>query len=289
MTFALRDGTLVSNENFLVPALDRALLYGESAVEVLRVYAGRAFEAERHWARLALTCQTLGIEPPDVGALRADVATIEGALPTDVDFALRVMVTKGNAARGVPPSRLLSATPAADMLPPASAYQAGGVALVLAGAFAEHWPFPGSKWGGYAPRIALREWAAAEGAVEALLSQSDGALVEGATSNVFAMEGGALWTPGGGHGVREGVTREVVIELARDRGVDVVEEPITRERFARSTELFLTSSVREIVPIARVGDRALPDSTFPVARALHAALRQRAGSTSPMPWEIVNP
>jgi branched-chain amino acid aminotransferase len=151
----------------------------------------------------------------------------------------------------------------------------------------------GAKSSNYlANLLALRE-AKKRGAYEPLFLEGD-LVLEGGTSNVFAVEGTTLITPPE-RKILGGITRRHVMEAAPRAGFVVKAEPIDLGRFLAADELFLTSTVREIVPIVKVivpgdapgqGDRAHPIRSGQAVRAIHRAFREHVGApTSPMPWE----
>jgi D-alanine transaminase len=151
--------------------------------------------------------------------------------------------------------------------------QRDGVAVVLL-------PFPrdaGRGWGdvklvGHASAIVGRMLAARRGAAEGLYVAPDGAVTEGTTSNVFVVERGALVTPPADGTILRGVTRDLVVRLARRAGVAVREEAIDASRLRRADEAFLTASTIEVLPVVRI-DRARVDDgrPGPVTRALQRA------------------
>jgi len=103
-------------------------------------------------------------------------------------------------------------------------------------------------------------------------------VTEGSSSNVFAVSGGVLRTPPLAAGILEGVTRGVVLHLARRAGIDIDEVPLLPEDLEGADEVFITSTVREIVPVTRLGDHAVGSGRpGPLTRRLHAEFRAAAG------------
>jgi branched-chain amino acid aminotransferase len=138
---------------------------------------------------------------------------------------------------------------------------------------------PTAKTGNYLSHVlAIRE-ARAAGAYEALMLDRDGFVTEGTTSNVFAVRGATLVTPPLAVGILEGVTRGLVLALARELGVPAREERLRPRDLEAADEIFITSSVREIVPVTRLGGRPVGTGRpGPVTAHLHAVFRERAGS-----------
>jgi branched-subunit amino acid aminotransferase/4-amino-4-deoxychorismate lyase len=105
--------------------------------------------------------------------------------------------------------------------------------------------------------LALRD-ARAQGASEALLRAPDGTWVEATTSNLFVVHDGTILTPGEAH-VLPGVTRALAIAAARDAGLAVVEGPVDDVALRTADEVFITSSVKEVVPVVRLGPDPVGD------------------------------
>ncbi len=279
----LVDGNIVSNDSWTLSPLDRAVLYGESAFELLRVYSGRPFELGLHLDCLGRACAQLSIPWPGAEVLRAEVATaIDGGAG---DLALRVQLTRGNPALEISPRRVVSAS--AAVVPARHAYERG-VAVVIDAALLVRPEayFAALKWGGYGAHMKALERARAGGAEEALAVDSAGAVVEGATSNLFALIGAELVTAAEASGVRAGITRAVVLDRAVARGVTVRQSAISLRELMSAREVFVTSSIRELLPVARIDGVAVGDGRFELTRALHRDLRVRACAAGPMPWEM---
>jgi branched-chain amino acid aminotransferase len=163
--------------------------------------------------------------------------------------------------------------------PPARAY-ADGVAAAFVGVRRASAAAidPTAKTGAHLANVLAVREAREKGAHEALLLDERGAVTEGSSSNVFAVRGGRVTTPPLAAGILEGVTRGVVLRLAREIGVAAEEAPLRPEDLEGADEVFITSTVREIVPVTRLGDRPVGTGRpGPVTRRLHDAFRRRAG------------
>jgi branched-chain amino acid aminotransferase len=289
------DGVLVPSGEARVSVFDRGFLYGDSVYEVVRTYRGRPFELAAHLRRLAHSAERIGLDLPwDARRTGAEIQrTIEAARGEDpVDAAAapwnageryaRVVMTRGSGEIGLDPA--LAVDPKAIVIvlplraPPLSDYREGVKVCVVE---VENVPAravaPTAKTGNYLSHVlALRE-ARARGAHEALMVDRDGFVTEGTTCNVFAVRGGAVLTPPLRAGILEGVTRGIVLELARELGAPVREEPIRPAHLEAAEEVFLTSTAREVLPVTRLGDRPVGGGRpGPVTSRLHAAYRARA-------------
>ncbi|MFK7991218.1 MAG: aminotransferase class IV [Sandaracinaceae bacterium] len=237
-----------------VSVMDRGFLYGDSAFEVLRTYAGAPFLLEEHLARLVAGCDVLGIAGVSGAALREDVhRALEGA---PEDAFLRLIVTRGASERGIHdhgtrPTRIVLALP----LPPSlEALRQRGVALTTVpfGAALDGTPAAGIKASNYLPNVLALQQASRQGAYEALLVGPQGEVREGATSNLFAVVDGELITPPVELGILPGITRRLVIGSAP---MPVRARILFPSDLYRAEEAWITSSVREMLPVVAIDGR----------------------------------
>ena len=126
-----------------------------------------------------------------------------------------------------------------------------GVEVVISSVRRSGW-FADIKTGSLIHQVQARHEANSKGAYEAILLTADEKLSDGITSNIYLVRDGKILTPAHDAGIVEGITRGVVLDLAREIGLQVVEALFDVEEIGRADEMFLTSSTREVVPIARV-------------------------------------
>jgi branched-subunit amino acid aminotransferase/4-amino-4-deoxychorismate lyase len=141
--------------------------------------------------------------------------------------------------------------------------------------------FADIKTGSLIHQVLARREAKLKHAFEAILLTEDGNLSDGITSNIYMVQDGKLLTPAHDAGIVEGITRGVVLELARDMGLQIVESLFQTSEIAAADEMFLTSTTREIVPIARVDGQPVgsgrPGSvTLALLQAYRAAVERLA-------------
>ena len=171
--------------------------------------------------------------------------------------------------------------------PPREVYARGLSAITLSWGRGDDGPSSSAKLLSYVTSIRAMEEARARGAEEAIFVTPDERVREAAFSNVFVVTAdGSLVTLSEGPGVLGGITRGHVLELALSLGLSCAIQSVPKAALAHAREIFLTSTVREIASVVRVDGVAVgggvPGET---ARALHRALRYRAGATGPAPWE----
>jgi branched-chain amino acid aminotransferase len=280
------EGRLVPPEQALVPVLDRGFLYGDSVYEVVRTYAGRPFELDRHLLRMEKTAERIGLSlPPRETLLRELQRTLDAA--GNAESYARIVVTRGEGQFGLSPHlapghRLVIIVRPLQQ-PPEEQYERG---LRMAIAKTRRNPpqclDPALKTGNYLNNIlALRE-AHDAGADDAILLDLSGRVTEATTSNVFFVQHGVLVTPPLRLGMLEGVTRAVFVEIARAEGLILREEPHGPEALAAADEVFMTSTLREAMPVTSLvfleshGEqvRTVADGKpGPLSRRLRAAFR----------------
>ena len=250
------DGAWLPAEAARIPIHDRGFLHGDGVFETALLRQGRFFRLEQHLSRLDGSARLLGLTVPHregLAALCRELAARNGA----AEGSLRITVTRGSGAG----ERIL-----VTLSPPDPAWQRkahSGWTLVTATIRrppAESVP-PELKGLGRMYALLARREAAAAGADDALLLDVSGAVAEGPTWNVFWRCGAAIRTPALGAGLLAGVTRGIVLELAREAGYRVEEGVWGREELHRVDEVFATMTSVGIVPVLALDGRKLPSQS----------------------------
>ena len=262
------DGQLLPLAEAKVSVLDHGLTVGDGVFETLRVYRGVPFAWTRHLARLRASADGLGLELPDVGELREAAGAVLRANGL-TEARLRVTVTGGVAPPGSgrgegPPSAFIVAFPVESAAP--------SVDVVIAPwTRNETSAVAGLKTISYAANVRALAFARERGAGEALFANTAGNLCEATGSNVFLVRAGTLITPPPGAGCLLGVTRALLLALAHEAGIPAEERDVAIGTLAQSDEAFLSSTTREVQPIAHVDGVALPTVGGRVSKRLAAA------------------
>lgn len=253
------DGEVRPASEGRISGLDHGYLYGSALYETLRTYHGRPFALSRHLARLARGAAVLGLGELPLAAMKENLSRL-AALRAPEESYLRLTVSPGEG----PPSPFgpfhgtVRWSALAGPLPPhvAAVYERG-VRCTLASR---------PRWnpGGFVPAVkfcanaelwlAKRE-AEERKAFEALLPNPAGLLAEGASSNVFLVKEKVLVTPDLASGILDGVTRERLLDLAPRAGIPVEERPVRVEEIFEVDEVFLASTLKEVVPVVEVDGR----------------------------------
>jgi branched-chain amino acid aminotransferase len=286
------DGAWLDHATASIPITDRGFLMGDGAYDTCRVFEGEFFRFDQHAERLRASGRVLRIDVPPVNTLRDIAGTLltrnrSVAGPDAPRFehaVLRFTVTRGSGGAGLRtagagPARLVATLrplpfdwrdrarsgwsvvtadtrhPPADVLPPALKGQ-GRVFSLLAALEAE-----------------------AAGCDDALLLSTDGRITEGTTWNVFWRAGEVLRTPALAEGLLPGVTRGLVLELARQAGYRVEEGAWPRSELDAADEVFATMTSLGIVPVHTLDGRRLPGTGETVDRLTPAYWDRVRGET----------
>ena len=280
------DGDIGPARDARISVFDRGFLFGDSAFEVMRTYGGRPFREREHAQRLRASCERLLIPlaTSDEALARDTRRTIEAS--GLAECYVRVMVTRGigpmslDLSEAREPSILIFALPL-RLLPPETYAQGVAVGLCHAARATDGTRAIGAKTSNYLASVLALHDVRQRGCHEALIVGPGGEVVEGATSNVFVVHDGALATPPAEAGILVGITRRTVIELAHALGLPVRELQLHPGDLYRAHEVFITSSVREIVPVVRVDDVTIAGGQpGPITQRLHAAYRAQTAVTA---------
>ncbi|MBI5611834.1 MAG: aminodeoxychorismate lyase [Gammaproteobacteria bacterium] len=263
-----------------ISVADRGLLYGDGLFETLAIDAGRPLLWEAHLQRLLDGCRRLAIPAPDTHVLADEAARLCAGQARAV---LKIVVTRGPAARGyappavVTPTRILSRAPWPDY--PAAPARHGVAVAWCATPLARNPRLAGIKHLNRLEQVLARAECRPP-YVEGLMCDTDGHAIAGTMSNLFVVSGDTLATPDLSQSGVTGVVRTQVLAVARARGLDCRERRLTPAEVEAADELFLTNSIIGLWPVNRLGARTYPignvtqtiQQTLAAARAVALAL-----------------
>jgi branched-chain amino acid aminotransferase len=275
------NGTPGEGDALLLSPLDRGFLFGASVYETIRTYDNVPFLLSRHLTRLRESAEALAIrfDVSDEVIEQRVVQTIRDA--GNSESSIRIVVSAGVGSIDYRASATSEATVVIIVRPlpelPASMYEEGARAAFV--------DIMRAAAGNLSPRIkssnllnnmmALRQ-AQGKGAYEALMKNSRGDIAEGSMSNVFIVTDGTVRTPPIDAGILEGITRELVIDLARENALGMEEKAVSTDTLLSADEVFITASSRQIVPIVRVDEHVIGDGRpGPTTRKLMTLYQQK--------------
>ena len=282
MTTVWIDGKYYDRDTAAVSVFDHGLLYGDGVFEGIRAYAGRIFRLDAHLDRLYGSakgiCLEIRLSKPDMAAMVA-AAFAKSAMR---DAYLRLVVTRGVGDLGLDPRKCPKPSIICIVdtirLWPQECYERGLVCLTAATPISHKESLsPRIKSLNYLAHILAKIEGIAANVDEVVMLDSAGFVAEASGMNLFAVSDHTLRTPPPYSGILRGVTRDAVIELARDAGYAVEELPLNRYDLYTADEVFLTGTAAEVVGVSRLDGRSIgTGASGPITRDLAARFRALA-------------
>lgn len=238
----------VAEDQARISVNDLSVLRGFGVFDFLRTYNGYPFHLDEHLQRLERSARLIGLQLPHSIPKSKQIVLETLARNNHRESAIRLVVTGGLSSDGITPgdtpNLMVMVTPVKDM--PRQWYQDGAKIIT---SHVERF-MPGAKSINYIPAILCHNEAKMQQAIESIYVDRDGYMLEGTTSNLFVIIGNKLITPPCDR-LLPGVTRQVILELA-GKDFSVVERQIHKDEVRLLDEAFISSSVKEIVPIVAI-------------------------------------
>jgi branched-chain amino acid aminotransferase len=256
------NGKLVDEKDAVVSVFDHGLLYGDGVFEGTRVYNGNIAFLSEHMERLLDSAKVIAL---NVGMTKDELiaATVETVRANGIrNGYLRHVVTRGVGTLGLNPYQCKKAQViiiAADIqLYPAELYEKG-MRIITAGTIRNMAEAvnPRVKSLNYLNNIMAKIEAINAGVMECLLLNAQGYVAEASGDNVFVIKGNRLVTPPTWCGALEGVTRDKVMQVAREQGMEVQESVLTRYEIWTADEVFLTGTAAEVIAVVELDKRTI--------------------------------
>ncbi len=273
-------GKLYDKEDAKISVYDHGLLYGDGIFEGIRSYNGKVFRLNEHLDRLWNSAKAIWLQIPmtkeEMAKAIEDTLAVNGIR----DGYIRVVVTRGVGTLGLDPNRCDNPQVIiiADKISlyPEELYQKG-LEIITVSVMRNHPAAlsPRIKSLNYLNNILAKIEGIQAGCIEALLLNHKGEIAECTGDNIFLVRQGVLMTPPIDAGILEGVTRDTVIGLAKQAGIEVREIPLTKHDVYIADECFLTGSAAEVVPVVTVDSRTIGDGVpGPMTQKLMAAFHK---------------
>ncbi|MHB1034782.1 MAG: branched-chain-amino-acid transaminase [Pirellulales bacterium] len=260
------DGKLHDKEDAKISVYDHGLLYGDGVFEGIRSYGGKVFRLQQHLDRLWNSAKAIWLEIPMTREAMAKAIVDTLAANEIADGYIRLVVTRGAGTLGLDPNR--TSHPQVIVITdyialyPEELYR-NGLEIITVSTMRNHSAAlsPRIKSLNYLNNILAKIEGLQAGCIEALMLNTKGEVAECTGDNIFLVREGRLLTPPNDAGILEGITREAVIELARESGREVREIPLTKHDIYIADECFLTGTAAEVVPVVKVDSRKIGDGT----------------------------
>jgi D-alanine transaminase len=238
-----------------VPVLDRGFIFGDGVYEVIPAYARRLFRIDEHLQRLQNSLTAVRIPNPYSEQEWKQVLNKLLEKNPAEDSSIYLQVTRGVATRdhafpaSITPTVFAMASPL--LTTDEKAFNQGVAAITLDDT---RWQHCNVKAITLLANILLRQTAIDAGAAEAILIR-DGEVTEGAASNVFIVSGGVIKTPPKGARLLPGITRDLIVELARIQQLPIEEVNFSKAELLAAEEIWISSSTKEIMPVVNLNDK----------------------------------
>ncbi len=277
------NGKLVPRDKAKISVSDHGFLYGYGLFETMRAYNGKIFLLDRHIKRLLNAAEVIGLGKKLKGQ-NLEKACNDTLKANELKEArVRLTVTNGeNTAlpwldASGEPTVVITAVPYTPF--PEKIYSSGYKVGIASVRRMKQSVFSTMKSINYLLNVIARIEAAENGWDETILLNDRGNIAEGGGSNVFFVEGKKLITPSADSGIIPGVTREVIMEIAKGMGITVKEGDISPKIIKKCDEMFLTNAIIEVMPVTKVGDDIIADGKpGKITRRLMEVYRERVRS-----------
>ncbi|EMB16127.1 branched-chain-amino-acid transaminase [Rhodopirellula europaea] len=274
------NGEYFSREDAKISVYDHGLLYGDGVFEGMRIYSGKVFALEDHMTRLYESARAIMLDIPI--AIDALTTAVNETVAKNglTEGYIRLLVTRGGNQLGLNPfacedPQVIIIADTISLYP--EKFYTEGLELITASTIRNHPAAlsPRVKSLNYLNNIMAKIEAIRAGCIEAVMLNTKGEVAECTGDNIFIVRGDRLITPPIDAGILEGITRNTVIDLARENGIEVAEEAMTRHDIFVADECFLTGSAAEVIPAVKLDGRVIGDGKpGPTTQKLNAAFRE---------------
>ena len=256
------DGRLVPGEQASVSVMDHGVLYGDGVFEGIRSYSGRILKLKTHLDRFFESAKAIRLGLPYSADQLADAIRSTLSANGRADAYIRLAATRGVGSMGLNP--FLSPTPSVFVITcelkmyPQELYD-NGMKVITSSVLRNHPAAlsPRIKSNNYLNNILAKIEAIDAGCLEAVMLNTQGNVAECTGDNIFIAKHGKLYTPPLHAGILEGITRNIVIELAKQHGIEVVETDLTKHDLYTADEMLLTGTGAEVIAVTEIDNRKI--------------------------------
>jgi len=251
------NGKIVTADEAQVSVFDHGLLYGDGVFEGLRFYNGRVFKLDAHLQRLQQSARSISLQLPlSLPQIELAISQLISTYPLDEGY-LRLVVTRGIGSLGIDPKKCPQANLfiiADELAVVNTAHTDQGIKLLIAST--RRMPAqcldPKIKSLNYLNNILARIEANEAGMDEALMLNTLGFVTEGTVDNIFIVKDQHLITPKVSDGLLQGITRDVILQVAKQLKIPSKETSLTPYDLIQADECFLTGTGAELIPVSQI-------------------------------------
>ena len=274
------NGEFVDREDAKIDIFDHAVLYGDGVFEGIRVYGGKVFKCAEHMERLFTSAAYIRLDNPYTGDELTEVMAEAVRLNGGADAYIRLVVTRGVGDLGVSPfvcpkANVFIIVDSIALYTP-QMYE-DGLAVIIAKTVrtSANMLAPSAKTLNYLNNIVAKIEAVDAGAAEAIMLNAQGNVSECTGDNIFIVSGERVITPPGNAGILMGITRQMVLDLAGELGLETSEQDFGPDAVYQADECFLTGTAAEIIAVTKVDDTVMGNGKAgPVTMKLLSAFRE---------------
>ncbi|ENN96740.1 branched-chain amino acid aminotransferase [Methanocaldococcus villosus KIN24-T80] len=253
------NGKFVDKEEAKISVFDHGLLYGDGVFEGIRAYDGVVFMLKEHIDRLYDSAKAICLDIPLTKEEMIEVVLNTLRVNGLKDAYIRLVITRGEGDLGLDPRKCKNPNIICIAVPMDPLLGEDGIRVITASV--RRLPVdvlpPAVKSLNYLNSILAKLQANYANVDEAFLLDENGFIVEGTGDNIFVVKNNILKTPPVYYSVLKGITRDVVIKLAKEEGIEVREEPLTLYDLYTADEVFITGTAAEIVPVFEIDGRKI--------------------------------
>lgn len=264
------DGQLVPAAQATVSVMDHGVLYGDGVFEGIRSYSGKVLKLRTHLARFFESAKAIRLDLPYCADELADAIRETLAANGRADGYIRLAATRGVGTMGLNP--FLSPKPSVFIITcnlkmyPQELYD-NGMKVITSSVMRNHPAAlsPRIKSNNYLNNILAKIEAIDAGCLEAVMLNPQGFVAECTGDNIFIVKRGILITPPLHAGILEGITRNLVIDLAREQDLEVRETDLTKHDLYTADEMLLTGTGAEVIAVTEIDGRKIGPAHDPAA------------------------
>jgi len=274
---------LVPSEKAVISVFDHGFLYGDGIYETMRVYNGKVFMIEEHIDRLYRSAKMISLKFDKTMEEIMDAVMKTVQANRLKDAVVRITVSRGEGPTGLDPA-LCGEPTFVIMAQPFRAYPSGyyrrGIKVIITETRRNYKNAvdPRIKSLNFLNNVLAKMEAKKAGATEGIMLNHSGYLTEGTVSNIFFIRKDTLCTPSIASGILDGITRRLVLDMAREAGIRTRQAGFRKEDLYGADEVFLSNTTMEVMPVATVDDITVPASPGRITRLLRSKFRDRVMS-----------
>jgi branched-chain amino acid aminotransferase len=256
------DGEFYEKEKAVIPVFDHGLLYGDGVFEGIRIYNRKIFRLRQHIQRLFDSCKAIALDP-QMGLEEMEKAVVHTvAVNKKENGYIRLVVTRGDGPLGIDPSPCLKAR-VIIIVGDITLYPQENYTKGIKVCTSTYRRIPADcfdvriKSLNYLNNVLAKIEARRNGCLESILLNTSGHVAECTGDNIFIVKNSSILTPAATEGALEGITRNMIMEIAQKAGIETRETTMTRFDLYTADECFLTGTAAEVIPVIDIDGRII--------------------------------